>query len=74
MIGGGVRSSSATAYLQPALKRKNLHVLIENQVTQLIHSGDENGKPAFKKVEFAANRTCEYQWCLLASPAEVVAM
>lgn len=52
-VGGGQRSSSAVAYLQPALKRPNLHVLIENTVTRLVQTGHVNGKPSFKKVEFA---------------------
>lgn len=52
-IGHGVRSNSATAYLEPALGRGNLDVLITNTVTRLIATGNVNGKPSFKKVEFA---------------------
>lgn len=53
-IGGGTRSSSATAYLEPALKRPNLDVLINAQVTKLVQTGTRNGKPSFHTVEFAA--------------------
>ena len=62
MIGNGARSSSATAYLQPAMSRRNLHVLVGNQVTKLIHSGNDKGVPAFRKVEFAANSGGEFYW------------
>ena len=54
-VGGGQRSSSAVAYLEPALERPNLHVLIENTVTRLIQTAPVDGKPTFKKVEFAPN-------------------
>lgn len=61
-ISNGTRSSSATAYLEPALNRTNLHVLIQNTVTKLIHTGFENGLPTFKKVEFAPNVDCEQKF------------
>lgn len=51
-IRGGERSSSATAYLAPVfLKRPNLHVMINAQVTRVVKTG--NG--AFRTVEFASN-------------------
>ena len=56
-IGGGERSSSATAYLHPALQRPNLHLLISNTVTRLISTGHSDGKPLFRTVEFAPNST-----------------
>ncbi|KAG6844995.1 hypothetical protein H0H87_001767 [Tephrocybe sp. NHM501043] len=48
----GLRSSSATAYLAPRfLKRRNLHVLVNAQVSRLIQTRD--GKtPSFLTVEF----------------------
>ncbi|OSD00960.1 GMC oxidoreductase [Trametes coccinea BRFM310] len=52
-IGGGIRSSSSRAYLQPNVNRRNLHVLIENTVTRLVRSGPSHGVPVFKQVEFA---------------------
>ncbi|EKM52230.1 uncharacterized protein PHACADRAFT_100299 [Phanerochaete carnosa HHB-10118-sp] len=52
-VGRGQRSSAATAYLDPVLSRKNLHVLINNTVTRLISSGSSYGKPSFKAAEFA---------------------
>ncbi|KAI0062569.1 aryl-alcohol oxidase-like protein [Artomyces pyxidatus] len=51
--GHGVRSSSATAYLQPVLHRPNLDVLINAQVTRLLSTGDENGIPVLRKVELS---------------------
>lgn len=54
-IGHGERSSSATAYLEPALNRPNLHLLIENTVTRLVSTKGSNGVPTFTGVEFAAS-------------------
>ncbi|KAJ7497656.1 hypothetical protein FB451DRAFT_1212279 [Mycena latifolia] len=49
-IRGGERSSSATAYLAPHfLRRPNLHVLINAQVTRVL----KTGTLAFRGVEFA---------------------
>jgi len=56
-VGGGQRSSSATAYLEPILSRKNLDVLIQATVTRLIPTGSSKGKPIFSKVEVAAKST-----------------
>ncbi|TFK37738.1 aryl-alcohol-oxidase from pleurotus Eryingii [Crucibulum laeve] len=50
--GGGIRSSSATAYLMPALNaRKNLDVLIHTRATKLVQTGTANGLPQFRNVE-----------------------
>jgi len=57
-VGGGQRSSSATAYLEPILSRKNLDVLIQTTVTRLIPNGSSRGNPIFTKVELAANSSC----------------
>ncbi|KXN89017.1 Alcohol dehydrogenase [acceptor] [Leucoagaricus sp. SymC.cos] len=55
-VGFGKRSSSATAFLLPALNnRSNLHVLINTQVTRLIQSGTISKKPQFLSVEIATN-------------------
>ncbi|KAL0568097.1 hypothetical protein V5O48_013897 [Marasmius crinis-equi] len=52
--GLGQRSSSATAYLHPALNRPNLDVLIGWQVTRLIANGrDQDGRPDLRSVELA---------------------
>ncbi|KAF9001662.1 aryl-alcohol-oxidase from pleurotus Eryingii [Cyathus striatus] len=50
-VGGSKRSSSATAYLEPALNRPNLDVLINTEVTRLILSGMSKRRPKFTKVE-----------------------
>jgi choline dehydrogenase-like flavoprotein len=55
----GKRSSSATAYIEPALTRKNLDVLIQTQVTRLISTGTTLKGPSFNKVEFAQNATAK---------------
>ncbi|EJF61540.1 aryl-alcohol oxidase-like protein [Dichomitus squalens LYAD-421 SS1] len=69
-IGRGARSSSATAYLEPALNRSNLHVLIENTVTKLISTGSVKGAPSFRKVQFAPNATAPYS--LVTARKEVI--
>ncbi|THG95129.1 hypothetical protein EW026_g6469 [Hermanssonia centrifuga] len=54
-IGGGERSDSATAYLHPVDSRTNLDILINTQVTKIIQSGTDGGKPAFRIVQMAQN-------------------
>lgn len=56
-IGNGARSSSATAFLTPALSRPNVDVLINTQVTRLIQNGKLGSLPVFREVEFAQSRT-----------------
>ncbi|OCH86986.1 aryl-alcohol oxidase-like protein [Obba rivulosa] len=51
------RSSSATAYLEPALNRTNLDVLITTQVTKLVSSKTVDGMPHFDIVEMAQSST-----------------
>lgn len=56
-IGGGKRSSAATAYLQSGqINRPNLHVLINAQVTKLVKTGIVSGLPSFRSVQFASNQ------------------
>ncbi|EEB96254.1 hypothetical protein MPER_04640, partial [Moniliophthora perniciosa FA553] len=55
-IGGGIRNSAATAYLQPAIQRANLDVLIHTRVTRLYPSyflGE--GTPFIDTVELASD-------------------
>lgn len=57
-IGGPLRSSSATAYLEPALRNhSNLDLVYNSQVTRLIQNGEIEGLPVFTTVEFARNPT-----------------
>ncbi|KZT03819.1 GMC oxidoreductase [Laetiporus sulphureus 93-53] len=51
----GRRSNSATAYLEPAINRSNLDVLITTQVTRLITAADSanTSLPTFNTVEMA---------------------
>ncbi|OCH88556.1 aryl-alcohol oxidase-like protein [Obba rivulosa] len=49
----GHRSSSATAYLEPALTRSNLDVLIMTTVTKLTTSSNITGVPHFDTIEIA---------------------
>lgn len=56
-IGKGERCSSAIGYLEPALRRRNLDVLIHNTVTRLVPSIPTHGRPTFKTVEFASGPT-----------------
>lgn len=55
----GERIHSGIAFLEPALKRPNLDVLIENQVTRLIQTGFGD-TPSFMNVEFARSATCTF--------------
>lgn len=59
----GIRQSSARAYLVPAGKRANLHVVKQAQVTELILEGDR-----VKEVEFTKDGKC-YQ---VTSDREVI--
>ncbi|KAH9945030.1 aryl-alcohol oxidase-like protein [Epithele typhae] len=59
-IGHGVRTSSATAFLDAnTLDRKNLDVLIGTRVTRLISSVRSNSKPTFRDVELAQSPSGE---------------
>ncbi|KAF4612589.1 hypothetical protein D9613_012707 [Agrocybe pediades] len=52
----GTRSSSSSGYLSPILRRPNLHVLVNAQVSRLISTGHQAGKgPVFTKVEYRLN-------------------
>ncbi|THU96825.1 aryl-alcohol-oxidase from pleurotus Eryingii [Dendrothele bispora CBS 962.96] len=50
-IGNGERSSSATAYLEPALDRSNLDVLINTRAIRLVANETQAGTPVFTGVE-----------------------
>ena len=56
-VGSGERSSSATAYIDPILHRKNLHVLISHTATRLLPVKAPGDVPSLRKVEFAASPT-----------------
>ncbi|KAF8067881.1 aryl-alcohol oxidase precursor [Lyophyllum atratum] len=63
-VDGAKRSSSATSYLAPQfMKRPNLHVLINAQVSRLIQTGKDKdrGLPAFRAVEFRTSATGRLQ-------------
>ncbi|KAF8888875.1 alcohol oxidase [Infundibulicybe gibba] len=52
-IGGGMRSSSSSAYLAPSfLARPNLHVVVGAEVSRVIKTGMKNGLPTFNSVQF----------------------
>ncbi|RDB27672.1 Pyranose dehydrogenase 3 [Hypsizygus marmoreus] len=52
-IGGGSRSSAATAYLTPVMSRPNLDIVINAQATKLVRTGMVGGLPSFHAVEVA---------------------
>ncbi|ESK92800.1 aryl-alcohol oxidase [Moniliophthora roreri MCA 2997] len=55
-IGGGIRNSAAIAYLQPALSRSNLDVLIHTRATKLHPSEiSDGGTPRTVTVEIASD-------------------
>ncbi|KAF9528605.1 hypothetical protein CPB83DRAFT_853938 [Crepidotus variabilis] len=53
-VGGGVRSSSSTSYLQNANSRPNLSVLINSQATRVFSTGYSNGRYALRGVMFSS--------------------
>ena len=57
MAGGGERSSAVSAYLDPAVQRENLDVLIQHTATRLLSNHSMNGTPLFDQVELAANQS-----------------
>ncbi|PBK92975.1 aryl-alcohol oxidase-like protein [Armillaria gallica] len=57
-ISGPLRSSSATAYFEPALNNySNLDLVYNSQVTRVIQNGEIDDLPVFTTVEFAKNPT-----------------
>lgn len=50
-IGGGERSSAATAYLYPVMDRDNLDILVNTRVTKLIQTATTDGKAQIHTVE-----------------------
>ncbi|KAI0675773.1 alcohol oxidase [Trametes maxima] len=52
-IGGGSRHDAATSYLEPVLSRNNLDVLVQTQVTKLVHTSTDDGIPVFRGVQFS---------------------
>ncbi|KAI0046899.1 GMC oxidoreductase, partial [Auriscalpium vulgare] len=56
-VSNGSRSSSATAYIHPALAvpHSTLDVLVNAQVTKLMQTGKEGGVPVFRGVQFATS-------------------
>ncbi|KAF5392692.1 hypothetical protein D9757_000986 [Collybiopsis confluens] len=53
--GGGERNSAATAYLDSALDRPNLSVLINTRATRLLASSSDDGTPMVNRVQLASN-------------------
>ncbi|TFY70284.1 hypothetical protein EVG20_g2728 [Dentipellis fragilis] len=52
-IADGTRTTSATAYLDPVIGRKNLDVVVNAQATKLIQTGSDGRTPIFRGVQFA---------------------
>ena len=55
-----MRSSSATAYVHPALFRPNLDVLINTTVTKLLRTDSNGYIPTFRGVQFTQSMDCTY--------------
>jgi hypothetical protein len=54
MIGNGKRAGAAASYLHSgAVDRPNLTVLVHAHATKLIKTGEQDGVPVFRAVEFA---------------------
>ncbi|PPR01666.1 hypothetical protein CVT26_013107 [Gymnopilus dilepis] len=57
-VENGARSSSRTSYLAANFaSRKNLHVLLNAQVSRLLNTGKQSGEPLFGNVEFLPSGT-----------------
>ncbi|KZT25855.1 GMC oxidoreductase [Neolentinus lepideus HHB14362 ss-1] len=54
-IGSGERSSAATAYLEPALERPNLDILIHTTVTNIVQTGIAGHLPILRGVRCATD-------------------
>lgn len=53
----GARDGSARAYIEPALNRSNLDVLVNTLVTKVVQTGTKNDLPVFRGVQFAQNNS-----------------
>ncbi|KAI0077532.1 aryl-alcohol-oxidase from pleurotus Eryingii [Panus rudis PR-1116 ss-1] len=71
-IGGGERSSAATAYLNPIHARKNLDVLINTQVTRLMQTGHTTKVPSFRDVEIATAGNPNSQRMCVRATKEII--
>jgi choline dehydrogenase-like flavoprotein len=58
-IIGGQRANSASAFIQPFLKRPNLTILTGAHVTRVLQTAMVGGVPVFRGVEFAASASGE---------------
>jgi len=57
-VGNSVRSSAATAYLDPVTStRSNIDVLLNTHATRLIQSGASKSGPIFRTLEYAQDAT-----------------
>lgn len=59
----GARDGSARAYIEPALTRSNLDVLVNTLVTKVVQTGTENDLPVFRGVQFAQNNSGMLELC-----------
>ncbi|KAI0730887.1 alcohol oxidase [Earliella scabrosa] len=53
-IQDGARSSSARNYIEPALSRDNLDVVVNTQVTKVVKTSTQRGVPVVRGVQFAS--------------------
>ena len=56
----GTRVSSAAAYIVPALRRKNLDILVNTRVTKTFPTGRINGVPIMRGVQLAQSEDGQY--------------
>jgi hypothetical protein len=50
-IYNGSRNTAAQAFVEPALARSNLHVVVNTLVARVKQTGIKNGNPIFRGVE-----------------------
>ena len=53
-IQNGARSNSARDYIQPALSRSNLDVLVNTQVVKVLQTGTDGDTPVVTGVQFTS--------------------
>ncbi|KAF9002563.1 hypothetical protein BDQ17DRAFT_1357086 [Cyathus striatus] len=61
-IGNGTRSSAASSYLGPQfIKRSNLDIVLNTQISRVLTSGNDGSKFDFRTVEFRSGKTTQLQ-------------
>ncbi|KAJ7235645.1 hypothetical protein B0H12DRAFT_1076059 [Mycena haematopus] len=66
------RSSGATSYLGPSSWQEELACVVNAQVTRIIQTGTDSGKPAFRSVEYAVTQSKTGPRTVVSAKKEVI--